>query len=215
MRLFVLLPLLGLVACPVFAEPEPEAALSYAIGTRLGERLHDEVPNLQLDALLRGLQQAYDGSPLELSRERIDQLLMAHEALLAEQQKTHAPERAAETRFLVQQKAAYGVREMPGGVLVSELRKGQSGKPMASKEVQVLYVGMLADGSRFDASEKPQWFKLDSVIAGWRTALSEMPVGAKWRIVVPADQAYGAEGAGDLIPPFAPLVFEVELLDRR
>ena len=52
----------------------------------------------------------------------------------------------------------------------------------------------------------------DSVISGWRVALQEMPVGAKWRLVIPSAQAYGAEGAGDLIAPYTPLVFEVELL---
>ena len=77
------------------------------------------------------------------------------------------------------------------------------------------YVGRLADGSVFDQSETPQWFGLDSVISGWRVALQEMPVGAKWRLVIPSTQAYGAEGAGDLIAPYAPLVFEIELLDSR
>ena len=58
------------------------------------------------------------------------------------------------------------------------------------------YRGQLADGSVFDESDGPQWFRLDSVIAGWRDALQEMPVGAKWRLVIPSAQAYGAEGAG-------------------
>ena len=57
------------------------------------------------------------------------------------------------------------------------------------------------------------WFRLGALIPGWQTALREMPAGARWRVVIPAEQAYGAEGAGDLIPPNAPLVFEVELLE--
>jgi FKBP-type peptidyl-prolyl cis-trans isomerase FklB len=51
------------------------------------------------------------------------------------------------------------------------------------------------------------------VISGWRSALQQMPVGAKWRLVIPSDQAYGADGAGELIPPYTPLVFEIELLN--
>ena len=94
----------------------------------------------------------------------------------------------------------------------SELRAGSGAKPKANSKVQVRYVGRLADGSVFDQSETPQWFRLDSVISGWRVALQEMPVGAKWRLVIPSAQAYGAEGAGDLIAPYTPLVFEVELL---
>ena len=64
----------------------------------------------------------------------------------------------------------------------------------------------------FDQSNQPQWFRLDSVIDGWRSALPQMPTGAKWRLVIPSAQAYGADGAGDLIAPYTPLVFEIELL---
>jgi hypothetical protein len=53
----------------------------------------------------------------------------------------------------------------------------------------------------FDQNSQPQWFSLDSVISGWRSALQQMPVGAKWRLVIPSAQAYGADGAGDLIAP--------------
>lgn len=202
-------PCLALAAMPV------EQELSYSLGVRLGERLRADMPELQLEALLKGLRQGYNGTPLELSRQRIDQLLAAHAEALAKAEREHSAELVAQTRFLVQEKARAGVRELAGGVLVSELRAG-SGKPAsARREVLVNYQGWLADGSRFDASDKPQWFRLDSVIAGWRIALREMPQGARWRVVIPAQQAYGAEGAGDLIPPFAPLVFELELLDSR
>ena len=77
------------------------------------------------------------------------------------------------------------------------------------------YSGRLADGTLFDESREPQWFRLDSLIAGWRSALLDMPAGARWQLVIPSAQAYGEEGAGDLIPPHAPLVFEVELLESR
>jgi len=206
MRHIALLVIAGLSAFECLAQAKPDAELSYALGTELGQRLRNEIPALELDQLIKGLRHAYQGDELTLSNARIAQLLSEHEVLV---------EKAAETRFLVSQKAAYGVRELAGGVLVSELQKGRQGTRISGKEVQVSYVGKLADGRQFDASEQPQWFKLDSLITGWQTALREMPVGAKWRIVVPSDQAYGAEGAGDRIPPFAPLVFELELLDSR
>lgn len=97
-------------------------------------------------------------------------------------------------------------------MLISEVRPGSGAKPTARSRVQVRYSGHLADGSLFDESQTPQWFRLDSLIAGWRSALLQMPVGAHWRLVVPSAQAYGAEGAGDLIPPYSPLVFDLELL---
>ncbi|MDO9322419.1 MAG: FKBP-type peptidyl-prolyl cis-trans isomerase [Pseudomonas sp.] len=194
------------------ASPESDHDLAYSLGVRLGERLRAEVPDLQLQALLDGLRQAYRGEPLALKSARIEQLLAEHEERLAATPNNAEPAIRAETLFLVNEKAKAGIRELAGGVLLTELRPGSGAKPKASGRVQVRYVGRLADGSVFDQNEQPQWFRLDSVISGWRLALQEMPSGAKWRLVIPSAQAYGAEGAGDLVPPYAPLVFEVELL---
>lgn len=105
------------------------------------------------------------------------------------------------------------MRELGNGVLVTELSPGSGPRPTARSRVQVSYRGELADGSVFDESSTPQWFRLDSLIAGWRSALLQMPKGAHWRLVIPSNQAYGEEGAGDLIPPHAPLVFDLRLLD--
>ena len=185
--------------------------LAYSLGARLGERLHDEVPGLPLDALLQGLRQAYRGEALRLPPERIDTLLDAHEQRMADSREEQT--RMAEGRFLAKEKSQYGVRELEGGVLVRELRAGSGRKPLANSRVKVNYRGELADGSLFDQSEGAQWFRLSALIPGWQTALRQMPIGARWRVVIPAAQAYGEEGAGDLIPANAPLVFEVELVD--
>ena len=198
----------------VLAEAKDNEALSYSLGVRLGERLRDEVPELQLQALLKGLQQAYRGEKLDLPAEQIEDLLAAHEARLASAT-DDSPAQQAERRFLAKEKAKPGTHELPGGVLWRELRAGQGPKPKADQQVSVRYSGRLADGTLFDESQEPQWFRLDSLIAGWRTALLAMPAGARWQLVIPSAQAYGAEGAGDLIPPHAPLVFEVELLKSR
>lgn len=198
----------------VLAEAKDNEALSYSLGVRLGERLRDEVPELQLQALLKGLQQAYRGEKLDLPAEQIEDLLAAHEARLASTTDDSQAQQA-ERRFLAKEKAKPGTHELPGGVLWRELRAGQGPKPTADQQVSVRYSGRLADGTLFDESQEPQWFRLDSLIAGWRTALLAMPAGARWQLVIPSAQAYGAEGAGDLIPPHAPLVFEVELLKSR
>ncbi|BCD85839.1 putative FKBP-type 25 kDa peptidyl-prolyl cis-trans isomerase [Pseudomonas solani] len=194
---------------------DEEKDLAYSMGVKLGERLREEAPQLQLESLLRGLTQAYRGEKLELDAQRMEHLLDAHEASM--EQSGQAPQKAiaAEKRFIALERGKYGVRELTDGVLVSELRAGSGAKPGAHSQVRVNYRGQLADGSVFDASDKPQWFRLDSVIAGWRSALQEMPVGAKWHLVIPSSQAYGEEGAGDLIPPYAPLVFDLELLEVR
>jgi peptidylprolyl isomerase/FKBP-type peptidyl-prolyl cis-trans isomerase FklB len=187
--------------------------LAYSLGASLGERLRQEVPDLQLQALVEGLQQAYQGKPLALTDEQVEQILAEHEAQVAERPAIPQSEVALEKeqRFLAEQKARPGVRELADGILLTELAPGTGAKAGPNGKVQVVYVGRLPDGSVFDQNSQPQWFSLDSVISGWRTALQNMPVGAKWRLVIPSAQAYGADGAGDLIAPFTPLVFEVEL----
>lgn len=194
---------------------DEEKDLAYSMGVKLGERLREEAPQLQLESLLRGLTQAYRGEKLELDAQRMEHLLDAHEASMEQSGQSAQKAIAAEKRFIALERGKYGVRELTDGVLVTELRAGSGAKPGAHSQVRVNYRGQLADGSVFDASEKPQWFRLDSVIAGWRSALQEMPVGAKWHLVIPSSQAYGEEGAGDLIPPYAPLVFDLELLEVR
>ncbi|WP_445262581.1 FKBP-type peptidyl-prolyl cis-trans isomerase [Pseudomonas sp. EA_105y_Pfl2_R69] len=207
--------LLLCLLAPLAQAQEDSQDLAYSLGVRLGERLREEVPQLHLQALLDGLRQAYRNEPLALDGERIDSLLAAHEAQLADVPALRDRAMAAERRFLAKEKAKAGVRELDKGVLVQELRPGKGAKPQAESRVQVRYSGQLADGSQFDESRTPQWFSLPSVIAGWRSALQEMPVGAHWRLVIPSAEAYGAEGAGDLIPPYSPLVFELELLNTR
>ncbi|OYQ15632.1 peptidylprolyl isomerase [Pseudomonas mandelii] len=193
--------------------PNEAHDLAYSLGASLGERLRQEVPDLQLQALLDGLQQAYQGKPLALKDEQIEQILAEHEAQVAEQPAVAQSEVALEKeqRFLTEEKAKPGVRELADGILLTELAPGTGAKAGPNGKVEVLYVGRLPDGTVFDQNSKPQWFSLDSVISGWRSALQNMPTGAKWRLVIPSAQAYGADGAGDLIAPFTPLVFEVEL----
>ncbi|MBW1245323.1 FKBP-type peptidyl-prolyl cis-trans isomerase [Pseudomonas tolaasii] len=206
----------GEQAPPKTAAQDPHD-LAYSLGASLGERLRQEVPDLQIQALLDGLKQAYQGKPLALDNARIEQILAQHEAQSAADAQLPQSEKAlaAERQFLDREKATSGVRELADGILLTELAPGTGSKPLASDEVQVKYVGRLPDGTVFDQSTQPQWFRLDSVISGWSSALQQMPVGAKWRLVIPSDQAYGADGAGELIPPYTPLVFEIELLGTR
>lgn len=203
----------SLMAAP--AQPSTnEHDLAYSLGASLGERLRSEVPDLQLEALLDGLRQAYQNKPLALSKERMAAILTEHENR-ANEAALHAQQEqllSAEKRFMATERARPGVRELAAGILVSESVKGSGGKPSAHGKVQVRYVGKLPDGTVFDQNQNAQWFNLDSVIEGWRMALPEMATGSKWRVVIPSALAYGAEGAGDLIAPYTPLVFEIELV---
>ena len=96
------------------------------------------------------------------------------------------------------------------------LVEGNGNVPSATDTVRVHYTGTLPDGTVFDSSVargQPAEFPVNGVIKGWIEALSMMPVGSKWRLAIPHELAYGERGAGAAIPPFSPLVFEVELLD--
>lgn len=200
---------LSLSSLSLFADEQ--ADLAYSLGVRLGERLQEQVPQLPLPELLKGLREGYAQQPLRLPREQIETLLSQHEQQL-EREAEAAPARA-EAQFLARERQRPGVRELSDGTLVEELRRGQGPLPTGNNRVKVIYSGYLADGSLFDQSEAPQWFRLGGLIEGWRNALREMPVGSHWRLVVPSSRAYGKEGAGDLIPPNAALVFDVQLLD--
>ncbi|MFV3381946.1 MULTISPECIES: FKBP-type peptidyl-prolyl cis-trans isomerase [Pseudomonas] len=211
--------ILGLCLATPLAWANPEASpskhdLAYSLGASLGERLRDEVPGLELDALVEGLRQAYQGQPLKLDKPRMQAILQQHEeqASAAAEQAQVDKSLAAEKRFLANERARAGVHELPEGILYTELASGTGSSPKAGGKVQVRYTGKLPDGSVFDQNQQPQWFNLDSVIEGWQVALPHMKAGAKWRLVIPSAQAYGAEGAGDLIAPYTPLVFEIELL---
>lgn len=210
---------LYLLLVPVLANAAPpKDELAYSLGVQLGERLQQEVPGITIEDLLEGLRQSYRGEKTALTKERMELVLSTHDQQLQDahpQADSSESAKAAERRFLANEKARYGVRELTNGVLVSELRAGHGASNPQLREARVNYIGTLADGSQFDASNSPQWFRLDAIIPGWRTALQAMPTGARWRVVVPSSQAYGADGAGDLIPPYAALVFEIELLESR
>lgn len=214
MSRFLLLTLC--LAAPLsLAEDVPATAhdLGYSLGASIGERLRDDQPGLDIEALVEGLQHSYRDQPLTLDKARIRQILADHEAALNPPAQGSTVEAAlqAERRFMATERARAGVHELPGGVLCTELTPGQGQKPTASSRVEVVYIGQLPDGTVFDRNDQPQWFRLDSVIEGWKIALEQMPIGARWRVVVPSNLAYGAEGAGELIPPYSPLVFEIEL----
>ena len=214
MTLLCLAPLAHAAPAP---SPDAPHDLAYSLGASLGERLRQEMPDLQIKALIEGLRTAYQGKPLALSDERIEQVLTQHQAQADNTQNSPESDTASEPErdFLLKEKQQPQARELADGIILTELKPGTGAKPDAQDSVYVSYVGRLPDGTVFDHSNQPQWFRLDSVIAGWRSALVQMPVGAKWRLVIPSSQAYGAEGAGDLIDPDTPLVFEIELFSIR
>lgn len=108
-----------------------------------------------------------------------------------------------------------GVVTLASGLQYEVIVTGKGPKPELTDTVSTHYHGTLIDGTVFDSSVDrgvPAEFPVNGVIAGWTEALQLMGVGAKWRLVIPPELAYGERGAGGVIPPQATLVFEVELL---
>mgnify|MGYP000349334551 CR=1 FL=1 len=118
-------------------------------------------------------------------------------------------------QFLEENAKKEGVVTTASGLQYKVIREGDGAKPTASDEVEVHYRGTLIDGTEFDSSYKrgqPLTFPLSRVIAGWTEGVQLMPIGSKYEFYIPYNLAYGEKGAGGLIPPYAALIFEVELL---
>ncbi len=120
--------------------------------------------------------------------------------------------------FLAENAQREGVVSLPSGLQYEVLAQGGGAKPKRRSTVVVHYSGTLVDGTPFDSSVargEPLRFRPNQVIPGWREALRLMRVGDKWRLFIPADLAYGDQGAAPLIAPGSTLIFEVELLEVR
>lgn len=123
--------------------------------------------------------------------------------------------KAAGESFLAENAKKEGIVVLPSGLQYQVLKEGNGKKPSATDQVKCHYEGTLIDGTIFDSSyqrNEPATFGLNQVIAGWTEGVQLMSEGAKYRFFIPYNLAYGERGAGAQIPPFAALVFDVELL---
>ncbi len=121
-------------------------------------------------------------------------------------------------KYLAENAQKEGVVILPSGLQYKVLREGNGRKPKATDQVRCHYEGMLIDGTLFDSSlqrGEPATFPLNGVIKGWTEGLQLMQEGAKYRFFIPYHLAYGSRGAGSSIPPFATLIFDVELLEVK
>jgi FKBP-type peptidyl-prolyl cis-trans isomerase len=118
-------------------------------------------------------------------------------------------------KFLAENAKKEGVVTTPSGLQYKVLDAGYGSRPKATETVKVHYKGTFIDGKTFDSSYdrgEPISFPLNGVIAGWTEGVQLMPVGAKYEFYIPYNLAYGERGAGGVIPPYATLIFVVELL---
>jgi len=191
-----------------------EEQAAYAIGLDVGKEVMASFPEADPILVARGLIDSMrKAKPLlseEAARGAMNQLIAKKLGPGAEKNLKEGQE------FLAGNKTKQGVITTESGLQYFVVKAGTGRSPKAADVVRVSYTGMLLDGKIFDstAGKDPAEFPVNRVIPGWTEALQKMKVGDKWRLYIPAHLAYGPQGPpGGPIPPFAALIFDVELLD--
>ena len=187
---------------------------SYAIGLGIGQNLLSMgAKGIAVDDFAQAIKDVLEGNQTAISHTEARDIVNKYFAELEE--KMNAANIEAGKKFLEENKKREGVVTLPSGLQYEVITEGNVGRyAKATYQVLCHYEGTLIDGTLFDSSIKrgqPATFGVNQVIPGWVEALQLMPEGAKWKLYIPSDLAYGAQGAGEMIPPHSTLVFEVEL----
>lgn len=193
------------------------AKASYSLGYRFAENVHRQFPDaVENDAFMAGVRDQLAGDQARVDDAEAERVLTA----MMQQRQAQADSDALQTledglAFLEENAQRDEVVTLDSGLQYEVLEEGEGDKPEATDTVTTHYEGRLLDGTVFDSSYQrgePASFPLNRVIAGWTEGLQLMSPGAKYRLYVPSELAYGDRGAGT-IPPNSTLIFDVELLE--
>ena len=197
--------------------------LSYALGLGIGQQLAQmgAAQFLNVDDFAQSVRDVLQGNELKIQHRDAQQLVntffqQQEEKMRAEQAEKGKAAKAAGEKYLAENAKKEGVITTASGLQYQVLRQGNGRRPTAKDKVKCHYEGFLIDGTVFDSSVQrgePAVFGLQQVIAGWTEGLQLMQEGGKYRFFIPYRLAYGEGGAGQLIPPFAALIFAVELIE--
>jgi len=189
--------------------------VSYALGLSLGNNLlNSGINSLNYNKLAKGIQDVLENNEPEMSNQEAQAII--NDFFQALQEKASEQTIKEGKSFLEDNAKRAEVITLESGLQYEILTKGNGAVPVSTDKVRVHYHGTLIDGTVFDSSVRrgqPAEFGVTQVIRGWVEALQLMPVGSKWKLFIPSDLAYGAQGAGQQIGPHTTLVFEVELID--
>ncbi len=195
-------------------------AMSYTLGMNVSEYLSSLPLSINLKLAAQAIIDAADGNSAISPEEYMANMQEFQQMLQAEAEKQNAAMaqkgQEAEQAFLTQNAQDPNVKTTDSGLQYIVITEGSGDKPTAESQVKVHYAGSLLDGTEFDSSiarGEPAVFGVNQVIPGWTEALQLMSVGSKYKLFIPAAIAYGARGAGNVIPPHSTLIFEVELLE--
>ncbi|HMO37852.1 MAG TPA: FKBP-type peptidyl-prolyl cis-trans isomerase [Saprospiraceae bacterium] len=189
-------------------------SVSYSLGVLMAQNLKQQgFDQVDAAALTQGFEDALKGNALKINAEQANQLVSSY--MQSKQAKQFEGVIAAGQQFLAENAQRPGVVTLPSGLQYEVLQEGTGTSPSDSDKVTVHYEGTLLDGTVFDSSVQrgqPATFGVTQVIQGWVEALQLMTEGAKWKLFIPHNLAYGERGAGPKIGPYSTLIFEVELL---
>ena len=194
-----------------------EQRVSYGVGRQLGDQLRNNpFKEFDVSAVQAGLADALANAKSQVSDEALNEAFSVISQKMQELEQAEAKEKSAEGEaFLAENAKREEVTVTESGLQYEVIATGEGEKPNAQSTVSVHYHGTFANGDVFDSSVdrgQPAEFPVGGVIAGWTEALQLMTEGSKWRLFVPYDLAYGERGSQGAIPPYATLVFDVELL---
>lgn len=188
--------------------------LSYALGLIIGNNLKGmNIEGLITGEFTRAVEQVLNGEKLEMTEVQAQGLVQ--EFLREQQEAAGKAAREAGENFLAENAKREGVKVTETGLQYEVFTPALGIKPTPTDTVTCHYEGRLIDGTVFDSSYRrgePASFPLQGVIRGWTEGLQLMSIGSKFRFFIPFDLAYGAQGAGGSIPPYAALIFDVELI---
>lgn len=206
---------------PSSAPAADRAELSYALGYAAGLDLVRHKPDVDIAAVMRGVQDGYSRRKPEYSPEAMQQVIQAmQQQMVAEARAAYAKLAASNLQkaraFFADNGKKHGIISLPSGVQYKVLDGGGTDKsPGLDSEVTLQYRGAFLDGTVFDNTEdrgKPVVFPVDQMIPGWRDVIMRMHVGDHWQVFIPPDQAYGIRGEPPRIGPNEALVFDIRLL---
>lgn len=188
--------------------------LSYALGMIIGQNLKSmNIESLDAAQFGKAVNTVLAGEQPEMTMMQAQGLVQ--EFLEKQEEEAGRAAREEGEKYLAENAKKEGVVVLESGLQYQVLIAAEGQKPTADDRVRCHYEGRLTNGTVFDSSYRrgePATFPLRGVIAGWTEGLQHMAVGAKYRFFIPYNLAYGSQGAGRDIPPYAALVFDVELL---
>ena len=215
-----------LFAAPIVASKAPSSELdkvSYSLGVKTGQNFSAQQIKINPEQFARGLSDSLNKQPLVMSNDEMIKVITKFQeeqiALISKREKKMAADNLAQSKaFFEANKKQPGVKTTASGLQYIEITSGSGESPKLSDMVTVNYRGTLLNGTEFDSSygrSEPNTFQLDNLIPGWQEALQLMKPGAKWKIFVPPQLAYGTQGAGHVIEPNSALIFEIELVNVK